>query len=64
MMELQGTAQLTAQATAARKFPLQFLCNFANAVIDSKTGGIMEYRQLLKNPKQRELWQGSFRKEI
>jgi hypothetical protein len=40
------------------------LCDFANAVIDNKTGEIMEYRHLLKNPKHMERWQRSFSKEI
>jgi hypothetical protein len=64
MMELPGLTNITPQSTAARKFPLQFLCDFANAVIDDETGEIMEYRHLLKNPKHRERWQGSFSKEI
>ena len=43
---------------------MQFLCDYANAVIDDETGEIMEYRHLLKNPKHRERWQRSFSKEI
>ena len=64
MMELRGVTNIPPQSTAARKFPLQFLCDFANAVIDSETGEIMEYRHLLKTPKHRERWQGSFSREI
>ncbi len=33
------------------KYPLQFLCDFANAVLDDKTGNLLEYRHLLKHPK-------------
>ena len=62
MMELPGLTHITPQSTAARKFLLQFLCNFAKAVIDDEMGEIMEYRDLLKNPKHRERWQGSFSK--
>ena len=43
---------------------MQFLCDYANAVIDNETGEIMEYRHLLKSPKHRERWQRSFSKEI
>ena len=43
---------------------MQFLCDYANAVIDNETGEIMEYQHLLKNPKHREQWQRSFSKEI
>jgi hypothetical protein len=64
MMELPGVRNITPRSTATRKFPLQFLCDFANAVIDNETGEIMEYRHLLKNPKHRERWQRSFSKEI
>ncbi len=42
MMELPGVTNIKPQSTAARKFPLQFLCDFANAVIDNETGEIME----------------------
>jgi hypothetical protein len=64
MMELPGLTKISPRSTAARKFPLQFLCDFANAVIDGETGEIMEYRHLMKNPKHRERWQRSFSKEI
>ena len=39
------------QAAAARQFPLQVFAEMANAVLDKETGEMLEYRQLLKNPK-------------
>jgi hypothetical protein len=64
MMELPSIAKVTPRAAASRKFPLHFLCDFANAVIDGETGEVMEYRHLLKNPKHRERWQNAFGREI
>ena len=55
---------VTPRAAASRKFPMQFLCDYANAVIDRETGEIMEYRHLLKNPKHRKRWQKAFSREI
>jgi hypothetical protein len=43
MLELVGgIAPFTPQQAALRKYPLQFLCDFANAVLDDKTGDLME----------------------
>ncbi len=52
------------QQAASRKFPLQFLCNFAYAVLDDETGDLLEYRHLLKHPKYKDVWSQSFGKEI
>lgn len=46
------------------KFPLEFLCEFANAVMDEETGDVLEYRQLLKRPKYPDVWSKAFVKEI
>ena len=59
MMEFPGitttvTNNITPRMAASRKYPMQFLCDYANAAIDNKTGEIMEYRHLLKDPKHRE----------
>ena len=65
MMELSGIGQeVTARAAASRKYPPQFLCDYANAVVDSETGAELEYWHLIKNPKHLEQWQQSFSKEI
>jgi hypothetical protein len=44
LMDTPGLPRLfTNQQAASRKYPLQFLCNFANAVLDDKTGDLLEY---------------------
>jgi hypothetical protein len=37
---------------------------WANAIIDSETGESMEYRQLIKHDKYREVWKRSFANEL
>ena len=65
MMEIPGIGQeVTARSTASRKYPMQFLCDYANAVVDGETGAELEYRHLIKNPKHWDQWQRSFSKEI
>ena len=54
----------TNQQAAARKYPLQFLCDFASSVLDDETGELLEYRHLIKNPKYRVVWNKSFGTEI
>ena len=49
---------------ASRQYPLAFMCKWAQAVLDNDTGDFLEYRQLIKNPKYREVWSTSFAKEI
>jgi len=49
---------------AARKYPLAFMCEWAQAVLDNDTGDLLKYRQLIKNPKYKEVWSRSFAKEI
>jgi hypothetical protein len=44
--------RLTAANAARRKFPLEML----NAVLDMDTGKLMEMKQLLVNPKYKEVW--------
>ncbi len=42
-MEIQGyKAQLTTRQVASRKYPLQFLCDLAYAVLDDETGDLLE----------------------
>jgi hypothetical protein len=48
---------------ASQTYPLQFLCDFANAVLDDETGNLLEYRHLLKHPKYKEVWSKSFGKK-
>jgi hypothetical protein len=46
--------------TAQRQFPTAML----NAVLDKTTGHLMEMRHLLVNPKHKELWGKSYKKEL
>ncbi len=48
------------QQAASRKYPLQFLWDFASAVLDDKTGDLLEYHHLLKHPKYRDVWSKLF----
>jgi hypothetical protein len=64
-MEIPGyKAPFTAQQAALRKYPLQFLCNLAHAVLDDETGNLLEYRHLIKHPKYKDVWTKSFGTEI
>ena len=47
---------LAPQVVAARQYPMQVIAEMANAVLDKETGDMLEYRQLLKNPKYRPDW--------
>jgi hypothetical protein len=61
-MEMQSTP--SAQQASARKYPLQFLCDWASSILDNETGDLLEYQHLLKRPKYKEVWSQSFSKEI
>jgi hypothetical protein len=65
MMDIPGlTKPFSNQQAASRKYPLQFLCDFASAVLDDKTGDLLEYRHLLRHPKYRDVWSKSLSTEI
>jgi hypothetical protein len=64
-IEIPGyTAPFTLAQASCRKYPLQFLCDFAYAVLDNDTGDLLEYRHLIKHPKLKDIWSQSFGKEI
>jgi hypothetical protein len=64
-MEIPGyKAPFTARQAASRKYPLQFLWDLAYAVLDDETGGLLEYRHLMKHPKYKDVWIKSFRTKI
>jgi hypothetical protein len=64
-MEIPGyKAPFTSKQAAARKYPLQFLCDLAYAVLDDETGNLLEFRHLMKHPKYKDVWTKSFNKEI
>ena len=54
----------TIKQVAAWRYPLQFLCNYANAVLDGETGELLEYRHLIQCPKYKDAWSISFGNEI
>jgi hypothetical protein len=65
MMDIPGlTKPFSNQQAAARKYPLQFLCDFASTVLDDKTSNLLEYHHLLKHPKYKDIWSKSFGMEI
>jgi hypothetical protein len=47
LFHLMDTSELprlfTNQQAASCRYPLQFLCNFANAVLENETGNLLEY---------------------
>eukprot|EP00804_Cyclotella_cryptica_P020407 CCRYP_012629-RA/>CCRYP_012629-RA protein AED:0.27 eAED:0.27 QI:0/0/0/1/0/0/4/0/557 len=49
---------------AQRKFLLQVLCEIAGAVMDDKTGKLMEYKQLMKRVKYKQTWGRAFGNKI
>ncbi len=61
MMDIPGlTKPSSNQQAAARKYPLQFLCDFVSAVLNDETGNLLEYHHLLKHPKYKDIWSKSF----
>ncbi len=64
-MEILGyKASFTAKQAASRKYPLQFLCDLAYAVLNNKTGNLLKYHLLMKHPKYKDVWTKSFGTEI
>ena len=61
-MDYTNRAHLTVTLTqlARRKFPKEMI----STVLDENTGELMEYRNLMKNPKYCPLYQNSYSKEI
>ena len=63
--DISGAAmEVTAQRAASRKYPMQFLCDLANAVLDGDTGEMLEYRHLITRPKYKEIWGEAYGKEV
>ena len=65
MIDIPFQTQLfTNKQAASRKFLLQFLCDFASAVLDDDTMDLLEYHHLLEHPKYKDMWSNSFGMEI
>jgi len=62
-IEISGSCP-SARQLASRKYPAQFISDYANAVLDDETGELLEYRHLIKRPKYKEQWGFSFGNEI
>ena len=56
--------KVTPRNLASQKFPMKLLCEIAGAILDGKTGKMLEYRHLRIIPKYQEMWVISFRNEI
>jgi hypothetical protein len=54
----------TPRQASSQKYPLQFLCDLAYAILDDETGNLLEYCHLLKHPKHKEILSKSFVTEI
>ena len=64
-VKMSGSAtRFTPRQAAYRQYPLQLLCEYANAVLDSKTGKLLEYRHLMMRPQYKRVWGKSFGNEI
>ena len=65
MLDILGTGgKLSNQNISARRFLMNFICEWANSVIDRETGGLFEYSYLIKHPKYKEEWGISFVNKI
>jgi hypothetical protein len=54
---------VTPQQMAARRIPMSWFCEMANAVVGDN-GELLEYRHLVANPKTRKTWMHSYGNEI
>ena len=64
-LDVAGAAiEVSARRVASRHYPLQFLCDLANAVLDGDTGEMLEYRHLITRPKYKEVWGDAYGKEV
>ncbi len=52
-------APVTTRQAASRTFPMQFLFDLAYAVLNNKTGDLLEYCHLMKHPKYKDTWMKS-----
>jgi hypothetical protein len=59
-----GEAPPSAEQASARTYPLQFLCDWAHSILDDDTRDLLEYRNLMNHPKNKDTWTKSFSREI
>lgn len=54
----------TPSQAAIKQYPLKFVTAFAGALLDKKTGKLLEYRHLIQRPKYKKDWGFSFGSEV
>ena len=65
MMEHPGyTPPFTPQEATGGRYPLQFLCDLAYAVLNDETGKLLKYQHLMKHPKYKDTWLKLFGTDI
>jgi len=57
------TFEITPQQLSMRRLPMAWFCEMANVVIGDN-GELLEYKQLIANPKTRATWSHSYGNEI
>ena len=62
-LEIYGT-NISARGAAPRKYPLKFICQYENVVLDGGMVDLLEYRHLIKWSKYKYIWGASFGNEI
>ena len=56
--------QIDPRKSASRKHLLEMFCEMAGAVLNEETGDLLDYCNLIKKPQHKEVWGGSFGKEV
>ena len=65
MLNISGVDQmLLSQKLKSGRFPMKFIYKFANAVVDGKTGELLEFQHLIQQQKYKEEWGTSVGDEI
>ena len=65
MMEQPGyTPPFMPQEATGGRYPLQFLCDLAYAVLNDETGKLLKYQHLMKHPKYKDTWLKLFGTDI
>jgi hypothetical protein len=52
------------KSRALRSYPVAFPCELAGAVMDSETGELLEFRQLIAKSQYRQIWGKAFENEF
>ena len=60
----EAVQQRNKQQAASRKYPLEFLTDFAGSVFDGVTVELLEYRHLTKRPEYKDDWGYSVGNEL